>query len=94
MANQLENLRISEQDDKKKLQDRQAMLMMREQELELAKAAMEEKESEHQRQIEEQKTAFYQKERELEQKKVNKQRNDALIMDHKQKSASIEHREE
>ena len=61
------------------------MLILREQELELAKAAMEEKESEHQRQIEEQKVAFYQKEREIEQKKVNKQRIDALTRDIKPK---------
>ena len=46
---------------------------------------MEEKESEHQRQIEEQKVAFYQKERELETKKVNKQRIDALTRDIKPK---------
>ena len=61
------------------------MLLMREQELQMAKAAMEEKESEHQRQIEEQKVAFYQKEREIEQKKVNKQRIDALTRDIKPK---------
>ena len=51
----------------------------------MAKAAMEEKEREHQRQIEEQKVAFYQKEREIEQKKVNKQRIDALTRDIKPK---------
>ena len=61
------------------------MLIMREQELEMARAAMEEKESEHKRQIEEQKVAFYQKEREIEQKKVNKQRIDALTRDIKPK---------
>lgn len=45
---------------------RQEELHLREHELELARIAMEEKEQEHQRQIEDQKKNFMKKERELE----------------------------
>ena len=53
-------------------------MTLREHELELARLAMEEKEAEHQRQIEEQKKNFMKKERELESQKTNKIKIDQL----------------
>ena len=64
---------------------RQKELLFREHELELANNAMQEKENEHQRQIEEQKKQFMQKEREVASQKANKLKIDQLTREIKPK---------
>ena len=57
---------------------RQEELRLREHELELARIEMQEKDNEHQRQIEEQKRNFLMKEREVASQKANKMKVDQL----------------
>jgi len=78
MEAKLNELKLQEQSDARTLVQRQEELRMREHELELARLAMEEKENEHQRQIEEQKKNFLAKEREIQSQKTNKMKIDQL----------------